>query len=59
MIMIFNLRPNSIPGLNTIIEDMEDRFDEQRQGEIVAIIGEVLGQFPADHNQERQEDTAS
>ncbi|KAH6695836.1 HRDC-like protein [Plectosphaerella plurivora] len=49
MIMVFNLRPGSIAALNTIIEDMEERFDEQQQGDIVAIIAEVLGQFPPDH----------
>ncbi|KAG7125205.1 DNA-directed RNA polymerase III subunit rpc9 like protein [Verticillium longisporum] len=46
MIMIFNLRPASASALNTIIEDMEDRFDEDKQAEIVDIIAEVLGTFP-------------
>ncbi|KAM0325398.1 hypothetical protein ACHAQA_007384 [Verticillium albo-atrum] len=46
MIMIFNLRPASASALNTIIEDMEDRFDEDKQAEIVNIIAEVLGTFP-------------
>lgn len=55
MIMIFNLRPSSIAALNTIIEDMEDRFDEERQGEIVAIIADVLGKFPQDHSPEQDE----
>jgi hypothetical protein len=49
MIMIFNIRPVSIAALNTIIEDMEERFDEQQQVDIVTIIAEVLGQFPPDH----------
>ncbi|CRK20713.1 hypothetical protein BN1723_002680 [Verticillium longisporum] len=40
MIMIFNLRPASASALNTIIEDMEDRFDEDKQAEIVDIIAE-------------------
>lgn len=53
MIMVFNLRPASIAALSTIIEDMEERFDEQQQGDIVAIIAEVLGQFPADHAQQQ------
>ncbi|KAM0608544.1 hypothetical protein ACHAP1_002812 [Verticillium nonalfalfae] len=46
MMMIFNLRPASASALNTIIEDMEDRFDEDKQAEIVDIIAEVLGTFP-------------
>lgn len=42
--MIMNLRPTKPENLNTIIEEMEDRFpsDEQQQ-KIVNIIAEVLG----------------
>ncbi|KAI0137203.1 RNA polymerase III, subunit C17 [Xylariales sp. AK1849] len=46
MIMIFNLRPTTGVVLNTIIEDMEDRFTTEQQNDIVAGIVEVLGDFP-------------
>lgn len=43
-LMIMNLRPSKPENLNTIIEQMEDRFpQEETQYEIVRIIGEVLG----------------
>ncbi|KAI1411164.1 RNA polymerase Rpb4-domain-containing protein [Hypoxylon sp. FL1857] len=45
-IMILNIRPSNIPILNTVIEDMEDRFNGDQQQEILDIIAEVLGQFP-------------
>ncbi|CAG9979266.1 unnamed protein product [Clonostachys byssicola] len=45
LIMILNLRPCSVPALNTTIEDMEVRFTEDQQMEILTIITEVLGQF--------------
>lgn len=44
--MILNLRPNNVPTLNTILEDMELRFTDDQQTDIVTIITEVLGQFP-------------
>jgi hypothetical protein len=44
IIMIMNLRPTKPENLNTIIEEMEERFssDEQQQ-KIVDLIAEVLG----------------
>ncbi|KAI1083709.1 HRDC-like protein [Whalleya microplaca] len=45
-IMLLNIRPTSIPILNSVIEDMEMRFDAEKQQEIIDIIIEVLGQFP-------------
>jgi succinyl-CoA synthetase alpha subunit len=41
--MIMNLRPANGSGLNTILEEMGDRFSEDQQEEILVIIGEVLG----------------
>ena len=54
VIMILNLRPDSVPALNTIIEDMAERFTEEQLDEIVNIIAEVLGYFepPAEGGQE-------
>lgn len=46
MIMILNLRPTNPVALNTVIEDMEDRFGQEQQEDISAGIAEVLGQFP-------------
>ncbi|KAF3071179.1 putative rna polymerase iii subunit c17 protein [Daldinia childiae] len=45
-IMLFNIRPTNVPVLNTVIEDMEDRFNSDQQQEILDIVTEVLGQFP-------------
>lgn len=43
MLSILNLRPTSVAVLSTAIEDMEERFSEEEQNKIVAIIVEVLG----------------
>jgi uncharacterized membrane-anchored protein YjiN (DUF445 family) len=45
--MILNLRPASVAALNTVIEEMAERFSDEQQEEMVAIISEVLGQFDA------------
>jgi hypothetical protein len=45
VVMILNLRPASVAALNTVVEDMTDRFTEEQQEEMVQIVGEVLG-FP-------------
>lgn len=50
--MIMNLRPTKCESLNTIVEEMDDRFTDDQQLEIVEIIAEVLG--TADGNAERQ-----
>lgn len=44
--MILNIRPDSVAALNTVIEHMADRFSAEQQEDIMAIIAEVLGQFP-------------
>lgn len=41
--MIMNIRPASESNLNTVLEQMEERFTDAEQAEIVTIIGEVLG----------------
>ncbi|KAK3304332.1 RNA polymerase Rpb4-domain-containing protein [Chaetomium strumarium] len=43
VLSILNLRPDNSAVLSTAIEDMEERFTEEEQQMIVAIIGEVLG----------------
>lgn len=51
LVMILNLRPASVPALNTAIEHMTDRFQYEQQEEIVGIIAEVLGAFPEQEEQ--------
>jgi hypothetical protein len=41
--MIINLRPTNVINLNTLVEELEVRFSDEQQEEIVAIIVEVLG----------------
>lgn len=57
VIMILNLRPSSVAALNTVLEDMGDRYTETEQEQLVAIISEVLGQFD-EPEQEADADTA-
>ncbi|KAH6604883.1 hypothetical protein Trco_006590 [Trichoderma cornu-damae] len=45
VVMILNLRPASVAALNTIIEEMGERFSDEQQEEMVTIVLEVLGQF--------------
>ncbi|KAI0545232.1 HRDC-like protein [Xylaria curta] len=45
-IMVVNLRPTTSAALNAVLEDMEGRFSEQQQEEIINIVVEVLGEFP-------------
>ncbi|KAF5590126.1 hypothetical protein FPANT_6061 [Fusarium pseudoanthophilum] len=47
VVMIINLRPASVAALNTVVEEMSERFSEEQQEAMVNIIAEVLGQFPA------------
>ena len=42
-IMILNLRPTKPENLNTVLEEMEERFDDHQQLAIVAAIADVLG----------------
>jgi hypothetical protein len=51
--MMLNLRPTKLENLNTIIQEMEDRFPgEVMQKEILAVITKVLGK--PDDEAERQ-----
>ncbi|KAL2069956.1 hypothetical protein VTL71DRAFT_14636 [Oculimacula yallundae] len=43
ILMIMNLRPTKPESLNTIVEEMENRFSDEQQLQIVEIIREVLG----------------
>ncbi|KAF4342021.1 RNA polymerase III subunit C17 [Fusarium beomiforme] len=47
VVMIINLRPASVAALNTVVEEMSERFNEEQQETMVNIIAEVLGKFPA------------
>lgn len=48
LLMILNLRPQSVGVLDTIVEEMESRFDDSEQERILAIVGEVLGRDNSD-----------
>lgn len=54
--MILNLRPSSVAALNTILEDMGDRYSEDQQEQLVAIISDVLGQFDEPEPQDADAD---
>lgn len=56
--MILNLRPASVAALNTVIEEMAERFNDEQQEEMVNIILEILGQFEASANANGNEDDA-
>ncbi|KAK2598119.1 hypothetical protein QQS21_005751 [Conoideocrella luteorostrata] len=59
LVMILNVRPASVAALNTIIEDMPERFSDGQQEKMVNIVAEVLGQFEvaeAEENGEALED---
>ncbi|KAF4301488.1 hypothetical protein SLS57_001192 [Botryosphaeria dothidea] len=43
MLMIFNLRPKSLAELDTIMEELDSRYDEAKQEELLAIVKECLG----------------
>ncbi|KAB2578693.1 hypothetical protein DIS24_g3096 [Lasiodiplodia hormozganensis] len=43
MLMIFNLRPKSLAELDTIMEELDGRYDETKQEELLAIVRECLG----------------
>jgi hypothetical protein len=44
VVMIINLRPASIAVLNTVVEDMAERFTDEQQEEIIGAIAEILGE---------------
>ena len=43
MLMIVNLRPSDPILLDCVVVDLEDRFTEEQQEEILTIIGSALG----------------
>ncbi|KAJ3472259.1 hypothetical protein NLG97_g11144 [Lecanicillium saksenae] len=59
VVMILNLRPCSVAALNTVLEDMGDRYTETEQEQLVTIISEVLGQFDEPEAQEEADGDAS
>ncbi|KAI0602426.1 RNA polymerase III, subunit C17 [Biscogniauxia sp. FL1348] len=54
--MIVNMRPTSVANLNAVLEDMEERFGDDQQQEIVDIVIEILGQFPPPAEEDDQGD---
>lgn len=49
--MLLNIRPTTVPALNAVLEDIEERFDEDKMEAILNIIIEVLGQFPPEEGE--------
>lgn len=41
--MIVNLRPENLGLLDCVVEECDERFETERQEEIVRIVGDVLG----------------
>jgi len=46
LLMIINLRPFTLPQLHPCVDEVDDRFTEQQQREILGIVAQVLGSFP-------------
>lgn len=43
LLMILNLRPQNVGVLDTIIEEMDDRFKNGEEQDILRLVGDVLG----------------
>lgn len=56
--MIMNLRPTKPENLNTIVEEMETRFNDDEQNEIVKVITEVLGKPDGEAERQAMTDNA-
>ena len=41
--MILNLRPGDAASLDAVVEEVDERFDEGRQGEILGIVRRWIG----------------
>jgi CHASE3 domain sensor protein len=60
MIMIMNLRPTTPAALNTVVQEMEERFPtDEEQETIVEIIREVLGSPDGESQRKEMEEGAS
>ena len=41
--MVLNLRPGELTLLDCVVEECDERFSQEKQEEILSIIGNVLG----------------
>ncbi|KYK55361.1 uncharacterized protein DCS_07324 [Drechmeria coniospora] len=55
VVTILNLRPASVAALNTVVEDMSERFNDEQQEDMVNIIAQVLGQFDVDEAEQAEQ----
>lgn len=55
--MLFNHRPETVATLNTVVEDLEERFSTEDQEALINIVVDVLGQS-APVGEQAAEDTA-
>ena len=46
--MVLNLRPGELTLLDCVVEECDERFSQEKQEEILAIIGNVLGTGESD-----------
>ncbi|KAL3960359.1 RNA polymerase III, subunit C17 [Purpureocillium lilacinum] len=58
VVMILNVRPASVIGLNTVVEEMSERFTDEQQLEMVYIIADVLGKFETAEPDEGHDEAA-
>ncbi|GJN85064.1 hypothetical protein PLIIFM63780_008628 [Purpureocillium lilacinum] len=58
VVMILNVRPASVIGLNTVVEEMSERFTDEQQLEMVNIIADVLGKFETAEPDEGHDEAA-
>jgi ribosome-binding ATPase YchF (GTP1/OBG family) len=58
IIMIMNHRPANPENLNTVVEELEGRFDDEQQMAIVTAITEVLGKPDGEAERQAMTDNA-
>lgn len=56
LLMILNMRPQQPAHLHACIEEVEGRLTEEQQVEILDIVAEVLGAFPAAEGEGEEEE---
>ncbi|CAK7262547.1 hypothetical protein SEPCBS119000_000015 [Sporothrix epigloea] len=55
LLMILNMRPQTPAQLHACVEEVESRLSEDKQSQLLDIVSEVLGHFPAEEAAEGEE----
>ena len=55
VLQIINLRPEGLEVLSSIVEELDERFTDEQQEQIIEIVGDVLGR--SDENEDEAEVT--